>query len=296
MGILLFFFAANVGASEERISIALPDGRTLPAQLRVPAGSKRTPLLPAVLLFGGFQNAARVLDLVKPDRPVVLASFDYPFTPPRRFVFPETLKYAPQAKQMIHDTVNGIGALAEFVSRHPAVDPEQIIVIGASLGAPFALAAAAESSVVRGIVLIHGFGAIPKTIAHQFERAWRPKFRELGGPVMEWLVEPFAGLLGFASWWYVGMSSPEKLAEALSPEQRVLMISAAQDSFVPAGASESLWSAIRNSRAQSERVEMPGDHLQPGAEALISDLMNKTWEWATRVKLFSATPGAPSGV
>ncbi|OFZ17729.1 MAG: hypothetical protein A2X94_15190 [Bdellovibrionales bacterium GWB1_55_8] len=268
--------AWSIEFREERVPVSLSDERTIEAQLRIPLVPKGK-RVPAVLLFGGFQNAGRVLDLVKPDRPVLLASFDYPFSPPRKFVFPDSLRFAPAAKKMVHDTIEGIQVLTEMLAGHPLVNPSQLTIIGASLGAPFALAASAGNSDVKGLVLVHGFGAVPQTIAHQFVRAWRPKWG--------WVARPFAGLLGFASWWYLDIASPEKTARELDSRQHVLVISAAQDSFVPEQASSSLWSAIAESSAVSKRIVVPGDHLQPGSDELISELMQMVWVWASEASL-----------
>src|SRR5262245_46616689 len=74
--------------ARESLQLALPDGRKLTAEIRVPGPRPLTDSenkLPAVLIFGGFVEAATVLDKFDPKFPLVLASFDYPYTPPRRF-------------------------------------------------------------------------------------------------------------------------------------------------------------------------------------------------------------------
>jgi dienelactone hydrolase len=120
------------------------------------------------MLFGGFQGAARVLDLIdgaKLPPSVLLASFDYPFKPPRRFSFPGSLQYAPDVKRMMSETVEGIVWLARELARRPDVDPNRITVIGASLGAPFVIEAAAREPLIRGVALIHGSGGCSACVA-----------------------------------------------------------------------------------------------------------------------------------
>ncbi|MGK5086419.1 hypothetical protein WDW86_02580 [Bdellovibrionota bacterium FG-2] len=188
--ILFFFLVGSLGRSwswgaalqTKREKFEIPSGATLEAQILVwPSGAgKVSPKnkSPAILVFGGFQNAAKVLDLLTPHlaklgiTDVVLASFDYPFDPPRKFEFPGSLKLAPQAKQMIHQTVDGIDALRVHLINKWNVDPHRITLIGASLGAPFT-ALAAQPGLFPGLVFVHGFGEIQKTAQFQLEQSWR---------------------------------------------------------------------------------------------------------------------------
>ena len=103
------------------------------------------------MLFGGFQNAARVLERVQTDQPLVWATFDYPFTPPRKFRFPSSLKYAPEARAAIHGSFDGVVKLHQALKARGDVDPKRITVVGASAGAPFATVGAARSDIPGGL-------------------------------------------------------------------------------------------------------------------------------------------------
>ena len=128
------------------IPLTLQSGLHVNAQLLLPdhhlgPTSNRIPI-PAFLVFGGFQDAARILDLLAPwvDRErVALASFDYPYTGPRKFVFPDSLSDVPKAKRMIGDTVEGIVLLYRALQTRNDIRSSEIILVGASLGAPFVL-------------------------------------------------------------------------------------------------------------------------------------------------------------
>ncbi len=252
------------------LAIEYSPGKPVLARIKRPSALSGEPL-PVLLVFGGFQNAARVLELVAPDRPVVLASFDYPFDPPRKFAFPGSLRFAPDVKRMISDTASGIDELILKLKDRDYVDPTQLTIVGASLGAPFAVSAAARNVEFSNLVVVHGFGDIPATAKHQLVRSWRPKFG--------WVAEPLAWGLAHFGWWYLGSPSPERDALRLRSSQRVLMISAEADSFIPKDAGEALWEAIQKSPAVPERIIMPGDHLQPGSESLISEIMRRVNAW-----------------
>lgn len=263
-----------------RLPLRVSDDRTIQAQLRIPADLRPGTRLPAVMVFGGFENAAQVLDLVKPEVPLVLAGFDYPFAPPRVFEFPQSLGIASDVKRMAHDTRAGIGLLARALRERPEVDPGRILIIGASFGAPFALAAAAEfPDEITGVAIVHGFGQVPETAYARLMRLWQPK--------VGFLAAVPAWLLSRLGWAYLSFPWPEHAARALEARQKILMVTAAQDSFIPRDSSDSLWRAIEESEAIRERIVMPGDHLQPGSRELIGKILKLVQEWAGRSGLLA---------
>jgi dienelactone hydrolase len=274
-------FACRVAGAEE-LSFRLKSGRLIRATVRVPKAVPRqnrpgpAGKLPAILLFGGFQEAAHVLNLVHTKEPAILASFDYPFDPPRKFIFPESLKYAPALKATMHETSEGIETLYALLRKRPDVDPDRMSIVGASVGAPFAVIAA-EQARIPGLVIVHGFGKIRLTAEHQFVRKWEPKYGALSR-IPAWLLTTLAAI-------YLDVPSPEASAENLRASQKVLMISATEDSFIPKAASESLWESVRGSPAESLRIQMEGDHLQPGSDALIEKILGQVTAWMKSVNL-----------
>lgn len=271
--------------SEERIPIALPSGKEVDLRIRIPSEAP-SEKLPALAVFGGFQEAGKVLDLIDPPEPVVLASFDYPFEGERRFRFPSGLKLLPRMKGTIVDTLRGVPLALRVLAAHRRVDPTRITLLGASVGAPFALVGASESEFARGLVLIHGFGQVPETIEAQLRHFW---FRE-GSSVPGFLAGPISWLLSRGAWIYLGEDSPENRALNLKPEQKIFVVDASDDSFIPAPAREAQWLALKNSPAGSvDRLILPGDHLQPGAQDLIRTIMARVVEWMAKAGLLAST-------
>jgi len=256
----------------ETLTLKLDDGREVPAQLRIPADAKGP--LPALMLFGGFRRAGKVLDLVRSDRPVAWATFDYPFEPPRKFRFPASLLDAPAARAAIHGAFEGVVKLYEALARHPAVDPKRITVVGASAGAPFATVGAARSP-IPGVILVQGMGDVTAVIENLIYRKYRARYGEWVRWPSRWLAE----------WinWYCEIPDIAAQARQLRASQKVLMFTASDDDFIPKAATESLWTALQVSDAKVERVDLEGLHLGVGDDsARIADLLQRSMQWLER--------------
>lgn len=267
--------ALPAGAADERIALTLDDGRVVEATVRVPDDARGR--LPALMLFGGFRSAARVLDKVRTPRPVIWASFDYPFDPPRKFTFPKSLGYAPEARAAIHGSFDGIGKLYQALARHPRVDPARITVAGASAGAPFATVAAARNP-IPGVLLVQGMGDVPAVIGHLIARKYRPKYGD-------WVTWPSYWVAHWINW-YCEIPDMAAQARTLRAGQKVLMITATQDDFVPEAASEALWDALEQSEALHERIDIEGGHLGVGDDReRIADILQRSMRWMDKVGL-----------
>lgn len=265
--------AANpvtAASREERVALSLASGRNIEARLRLPVATAAGERLPVLMLFGGFKGAAGVLDLVRSEEPLIFASFDYPYDPPRKFIFPYSLRHLPEFKQALAETFEGIEVLYAHLRARPGVDPARITIAGASAGAPFATISAARLG-IPGLVVVHGFGSTREVIAQQFIRKWEPKRGR-------WVRGPARALASFAVW-YLEIAHAEEYARQLRSGQQVLMLTATEDSFIPRTASDALWQALQQSGARSERLEMPGDHLRSGAELQIAEILQRALVW-----------------
>lgn len=262
-------------AHEERQILRLSSGRTIEARVRFPEKMHTTPL-PAVLVFGGFQNAARVLDEVAGlglSDSMVLVGFDYPFTHPRRFEFPKSLLWYSEATRMLHDTIEGVVLLAERLSQDERIQPG-IIALGASLGAPLVLAAAARSPQISQLILVHGFGDIPKTLSWQFEQSWQKRWKHGA-----WLAPLVARPLAHLAWSLSGLRPPEESALELRASQQVLWIEAERDTFIPQSGRKGLREALLRSNASVAGMVTRGDHVQPGSRQLMRQIGSATRSW-----------------
>lgn len=269
------FCSANVVSRE---SFRLSENPKIHVQLKITQKSKNdTQALPVVFLFGGFQEAAHVLDLIQSPRPVMLVSFDYPYDAPRKFRFPESIKELPRVKNTILDTRDAISLVLDELLKRKDVNPKRVSIIGASLGAPFAVMAASRDSRFKGLVLLHGFAKVEETIAFQFERKWKQ---------WGWLASALSWCLAKIAWTYVGLEKIEDLAPRLQAHQEVLLIHAQSDEFLPPGASESLSSSIKASKAHVTEQVMSGGHLGPGANQQIQQMLRRVENWMLKYNLW----------
>lgn len=256
---------------EETLPLTLPSGASLPVRVLRPAQAPDK--LPAIILLGGYQRGAAALDLVSTDQPVLLAGFDYPVELPRKLRVREIPELLPKTRRAITDTRGGIAALHQALSRRPDVDPRRITLVGVSAGAPFATLAAADAR-IPAVILVHGFADLPEVIEHQFARRWEPKHGWLGR-IGAWLSSRLLhGLLR--------LPSIEESARSLDASQRVLMIRATEDDFVPKAGSDALETALRASRARVEVLIQPGGHIRGAAPERLQPVLKASMEWMER--------------
>lgn len=248
----------------EALEVQAPGRRVVMGLYKSPESGER---LPAVIVLGGFETAGRVLDLLDPKKPVVLASFDYPFDGSKKFKFPRSLGDGGKLKAGIPRTLAAITELNARLRARAQVDPAKVCVLGASFGAPFALRAAAQDPKVSCVVLVHGFADVKGTMRHRLRQQWG-----FWGAVPAWLVSRLA-------WLYLRPPRPERDAASLRAGQRVLVIEAGQDTIIPAASRELLWRSLKSSQADVSRIVMPGDHLRPGSDAQIQEIMRLVGEW-----------------
>lgn len=271
LAILLLITQVASARVVERIDFTLASGRQLVAEIRYPANTTRA--LPAVMLFGGFRGAVTVLDAVPQHLPIAAASFDYPFDPPRSFVFPDTLRDIPAMARGIDETFEGIRQLSAHLRGRDDIDDSRITIVGASLGAPFATISAAELE-LPGLVIVHGFGKIRHVIGHQLTQAAKRRGHEW----LRWPAQGFANLLT----WGLRLPAPERYASKLAAGQRALMMVAGDDELIPQHATDALWSALQASDARVERMDEAGGHLRGIRDPRIGELVDTAMDWMQR--------------
>lgn len=217
--------------------------------------------LPVLLVMGGFQTSERVIEMVHTEEPLLVASFEYPYQEKPELGFFAKLAEIPKIKAAIHQTETDICHLIRQLVERPDVDDRRITLAAGSFGAPFAIVSAARSSVVSGLVVIHGFSEIAPTMQAQFENAWeiRPHL----------LNQALAFLLSRLATWYIDFPDPTEAATQLRANQRVLVITSKQDEFIPAAVTEEMWTAFERSAARISRRDLVGEHeLRLGEPAL----------------------------
>lgn len=263
----------------ENVSLLLRSGRNLQARVDFPAHppNHARARFPVILVFGGFQKAGEVIELMRSTGlgdGYALASFDYPFEPPRRLIFPDSLFWIPKLHQMIHETFEGIGLLEAHLSRDHRVDPSRRILLGASLGAPMALGAVHRGASPTHLVLIHGFGDFESVVAWQFERPWKKNWGRFA-----FLAPGVSRTLSQLVLWRSDIGRAEDWARALPEGLSVLQVAPKHDEFVPRSAIESLENSLQQSRARVTYSKTSAGHLQPGAVDTLREIRVLIERW-----------------
>lgn len=256
--------------ADESLVLRLESGTQITAGLRwPPATGLAVEPMPVVILFGGLEGTRQVLDVMPVTPDTVLASFPYPYQPPRRLSWQNAKSAVDQFGRAVEDTFAGIAQLVAYLRAHPRIDDQRITLVGASAGAPFA-GISAQRLGVPGAILIQGFGDLPRVLGHQADLAWRGESR---------IQRAITQLLGRLLVTYLDLPEPADAARRMTADQRVLMITASQDHRIPAASTEALWAGLTESQAQVERIDQRGDHLRGLSDPRIPEILGIATDW-----------------
>ena len=272
----------EAAAGEERLALRLASGTEV--QVRVQRASDSTARLPAIVVLGGLERGAGVVDLIPRTSDAVLVGFDYPFALPEHVRWTELLPLSRRIEKGIRETIETLGRLHALFARRADIDPDRLTIVGVSLGAPFAVIGAARQD-YRGVVIIDGFGDLPRTVRYQFARRWQPRYGFVG-EALAWLAQTAAMQL-------IDVPEPEAAARSLRADQHVYMIDARDDEFVPERSRESLRQALRRSEAQLTFETMPGRHIRAHEGQVIAQLYEQARAWMQREGLIGPPRRSP---
>ncbi len=262
---------AAAAAGEEQLALRLASGTQV--HVRLLRASDRAVRLPAIVVLGGLERGSGVVDLIPRTTDAVLVGFDYPLALPQQLRWSEALPLARRLEKGILETIEAVGRLHALLARRADIDPDRLTIVGVSLGAPFAVIGAAEQD-WRGVVIIDGFGDLPRTLRHQFARRWRQRYGVFA-EALAWLAQRAAMLL-------IDVPEPEDSARRLRRNQRVYMINAEDDEFVPQRSRQALRDALRQSGAQLTFETQPGRHVRARDQPVIAQLYSRASEWMGR--------------
>lgn len=214
--------------------------------------------LPVLLILGGHRTGSDAVELFGNVGMRAIAALDYPYDGPERVKGPgPILKTIPLARQAFLDTVPAVSLTVDWLLEQPWVDPAQLMIVGASLGVPFAATAAARDPRIKGAVLVHGAADNRLWLQRQVER-------RIG---TEFLHRPLGTILYWLAYGPV-LNTPERAAR-ISPRP-VLIIGARNDERTPAGQTEQLFEAAREPKLLRWTG---GRHIQPGRGEVVQELL-----------------------
>ena len=244
------------GQLTERVVLESDTGLRVVARLiRDPRSTSPSPVL---LVLGGHRTGSDAVDLFGDVGRRVVIGIDYPYDGPEKVRgFGQSLAAIPSARRAFLDTVPAVSLVLDWVIQQPWADRSRLVLIGASLGVPFAATSAAQEPRIAGVLLVHG--AADNRLWLEAQIARRIDTRALHYPL--------SVLLHWLAYGPVH-DTPEHLA-AISPRPLVI-IGAREDERTPAGQTELLYALA----GEPKRLRWTdGEHIEPDRPAIIAELL-----------------------
>lgn len=229
-------------------------GWSVRGYLRVPtcAGGAR---LPGVVVLGGIRTGRHSATLVQVREPQVVLGLDYPWSGPRRLTWLEFLRRLPEIRRSVLATPAALLLAADYLSgRRADVQADSLILVGASLGVPFAAAAAAVDERFTAVALVYGGGDLPCLINANFRRAY-PRAPMWIARIGKRLAEPV---------------EPLRYVAAVAPRP-IVMVNGSGDPRIPASCVEALYAAAKEPK---RLVWLKTSHITPRNDALLQAVMD----------------------
>ncbi len=205
--------------------------------------------LPVMVVLGGQRTGSDAVDLFGDVGARAVVGIDYPYDGPQRVRgFSQTVSAIAPARQGFLDTVPATSLVLDWVLEQPWADRDNIIIVGGSLGVPFAARVAARDERFTAALLVHGAANNRLWLEVQISR--RIESRLLNVPlsyVVHWLA------------YGPELNTSEHVA-AITPRPLVV-IGARNDERTPAGEAQLLYDLAGEPKRlrYSEGLHIEGD-------------------------------------
>ena len=218
---------------------------------------------PVLVVLGGHRTGSDAVDLFGDVGDRVVVGIDYPYDGPEKVRgFTQIVGTIPLARQAMLDTVPAVSLALDWLLQQPWTDPESVIVIGGSLGVPFAATAAARDKRIRGALLVHGAADNRLWLEAQLARRID----------LEMMHYPLSVLLHWLA--YGPALDTSEHIKAIAPRP-VVIIGARNDERTPAGQAELLYELA----GEPKRLRFTeGAHIEPDRSEIIEALLRITNE------------------
>ena len=239
-------------------SVVLESDSGLAVTIRVIRSGASDGPLPVLIVLGGHRTGSDAVDLFGHVGERAVVGVDYPYDGPERVRgLGQSLGALGKARKAFLDTVPAVALITDWVMQQSWADEQRIVIIGASLGVPFATTAAARDSRLRGAMLVHGAADNRLWLEAQVARRIDTKA----------LHYPMSVLLHWLAYGPVH-DTPAHIAE-IAPRP-VVIIGAREDERTPAGQAERLYELAGEPR----RLRFTdGAHIEPDRAEIIAELL-----------------------
>jgi len=214
--------------------------------------------LPVLIVLGGHRTGSDAVELFGEVGSRAVVALDYPYTGPQKLRgFRQVLATLPLARQAFRDTPPAVALVLDWIEEQAWADPEKLVIIGASLGVPFAALVAARDPRIDAAILVHGAADNEAWLEAQVARRNDIRF----------LHRPLAILI---HWLAYGPTFDTAANVARISPRPVIVIGARNDERTPAGQTEALFSAAGEPRVIRWTE---GRHVQPDRQDIIAELL-----------------------
>lgn len=247
---------AAPGLSAASVRLASDSG--LEVFLRVVRQAAVGEPVPVLLVLGGHRTGSAAVELFGDVGDHAVVALDYPYHGKERVRgLLETVQTIPLVRKAFLDTPPAVSLVLDWLHDQSWVDTSQILMVGASLGVPFAATAAARDERLSGLLLVHGALDnrlwLEKNLARRMDAGF---LLPAAATLLHWLV-------------YGPLFDTQEHVAAISPRP-VLVIGARQDERTPEGQTELLFEAAREPK---KLRWTEGLHIEPGRREIIDDLL-----------------------
>jgi dienelactone hydrolase len=218
---------------------------------------------PVLLILGGHRTGSRAVELFGDVGSRAIVGVDYPYDGPASAQgIIAIAKMIPLARQAILDTTPAVSLIVDWLTEQVWVDKKRIIIVGASLGVPFAVSAATRDKRINAVMLVHGAADNRMWLETQIARRIESKF----------LHYPLSRTLHWLA--YGPIFNTGQLIAAVAPRP-VLIIGARNDERTPDGQAELLFAAA----GDPKRLRWTeGQHIQPNRQEVVEELLRIAYE------------------
>ncbi len=252
--------ASSDGIVQKRVQLESSTGLRVNMRVVRPettAGQK----LPVIIVMGGEGTGKDAVDLVGAPQGVAYLALDYPYDGDQELdAFWESLAAIPGIQQAFLDSPPAMSLAADWALQQGWVDPDNVELVGASLGVPFTAVAGALDARFTRVWLLHGGAENVPWVMHVGRRYVDNEF--------------LRGILARGALLLVYGKSFETLEWIPEIAPRPLVIVAARDDdFVPPEAQQPFVEAA----AASDHIEIiwtEGRHIRPTRREELQQLLD----------------------
>ncbi len=202
-----------------------------------------------LLSYAGAGTKDKILEFIPDRSDAVLVSVQYPYASPDSLL--ERLRWPRHVRTAAFRTVAGGMLALDFLDEDEQLDIDRIVVVGVSVGVPFATVHAALDERIPTVLLIHGGGDLPAQVRATQEPRWLAVPSSIMADILFDSFEPLH---------YVDRITPRE----------VVIIAARRETMLPAASVEGLYARAREPK---QLIWTESDHVRSRSEDVIDQIV-----------------------